>query len=450
MTPTARQTGMAIALAAILVAFLAWQYHEFGHERQRARANLLGQSEVLRHALLGGVRAYRRLGRVFEDQMQALLDELVTTPGVVAAEVSDEQQGVLLRAGQTDELAPSKESPLWLPAGLQTSEATDLPVLPPGRGRGGGGGGGGGGPGWLRDDASQESDVRLRLTLLMDRSAMDGAIRSAAVMRLTVSLVGAAALAAATLAWLATVRAIQAHAQTRLLQAEAERLEELNVAASGLAHETRNPLNVIRGNLQRLLKKGDAERSDLSAVPLLIEECDRVTARINQFLTYARPQSARMTTVIVEPLIEELRTLLQGDLEAKQLTLRLQTEAPTIALRADPNLLRQVLFNLLQNAIAFSPAESAVVVHIRRRQADRVAIEVADQGPGVAPERVARLFTPYNSTRSDGAGLGLAIVKRLAAEQGWTVRYEDRPQGEDGPAGGASFVMEGIRVATDP
>ncbi len=386
--------------------------------------------------------------------MQAVLDELTTTPGVVAVALSDEQQGLLLSAGQTDTLAPSADSPLWQPAGLQTSEAVDLPVMPPGRGRGGGGGGGGGGgPAWLRDDASQESDVRLRLTLLMDRSAMDAAVRTAAVLRITVALAGAAALAAATLAWLAAIRAVKAQAEARVLQLETERLEELSHAASGLAHETRNPLNVIRGNLQRLLKQGgsasgDSANSNLRAVPLLIEECDRVTARINQFLTYARQQTARMINVCVEPLIDELRSLLQGDLEAKQLVLQLEAAEPSLAIQADPNLLRQVLFNLLQNAIAFSPPGAAIVVRVLRRQADHVSIQVVDQGPGVPPERVARLFTPYNTTRSDGAGLGLAIVKRLAAEQGWTVRYEDRPDEEDQSKGGACFVIEGICVAT--
>lgn len=273
---------------------------------------------------------------------------------------------------------------------------------------------------------------------------MNAVIRSAAQLRITVVLAGAAVLAAVGFAYGATIRAIQARAQAETLRMETERLEELSQAASGLAHETRNPLGVIRGGLQKMLRNGGGGHSDgeRSRLNLLVEECDRVTSRINQFLAYARPQSAELDQVNLVPILRELQALMEPELEAKQLSLQLPAESDCEAIIADASLLRQMLFNLLQNAIAFSPPGKPIEVHFVKRHADGAELRVSDRGPGVAKDHVGRLFSPYFTTRVDGAGLGLAIVKRLAKEQGWSVHYEDQTNG------GAVFTIEGIRVAS--
>ena len=428
---------VVVALVIAWLAFDVWQYHEFRQQRERERADLVGQSEVLRQALLGGVRARRRLGRGFEELMQAVLDEVTSTPGVLAIRLDGDDDALSLKAGRADLLAMSDESPLWLPQGLQTTAQCDVRLLASGQGMGGGG------PVWMRDPAEIGEPVRLQISLLMDRSATDQAIRGAAQLRLMVAGTGAALLAAVALAWLAAVRAIQVRAQNELLQSEKQRLEELSQAASGLAHETRNPLGVIRGGLQSILIHGQRASGDdqASKLQLLLEECDRVTSRINQFLAYARPQAASLEAVDTQALFAELQVLLQPDLEAKQLQLQVRADAACGVVLADANLLRQILFNLVQNAIAFSPAGEAIDVQMVKRQAGTVTIQVADRGSGVPAEEVGRLFSPYFTTRADGAGLGLAIVKRLALEQNWTVGYMDRSDG------GSMFLIEGVRVA---
>ena len=94
-----------------------------------------------------------------------------------------------------------------------------------------------------------------------------------------------------------------------------------------------------------------------------------------------------------------------------------------------------MLFNLLQNAIQFSPEHGAVDVGVSLHNgAGR--IEVADRGPGVGPDAVEAIFTPYYTTRSGGTGLGLAIVRRIAAAHGWRVEYHARP------GGGAVFRLD--------
>lgn len=438
MHPVVRKAAVVAALLVAWLAFAFWQHHEYGHERDRIRADLVRQSEVLRQAFLGGARAHRRLGRVFEEQMQAVMDEITGTSGVLAVRMRDQGGWLSIAAGETNLLEATDESPQWLPQGLQTSEQVELLMMPRGQGQGAGG------PSWSRDLEAEGEPLKLRLTLLLDRTAADAAIQSAGRQRLAMVLAGGVVLVALGLAWAAMMRTVEARSQSQLLQAEKQRLENLSQAASGLAHETRNPLGVIRAGLQKLMLNGSnaSAAEGHSRLRLLVEECDRVTARINQFLAYARPRTAELRSTRVAPLVEELTVLLQPDLDGAEVQLQSHIEAGCETIMADANLLRQVLFNLLQNAIAFSPRAATVELQFEKVSAGAAVVSVADRGPGVSAEMADQLFAPYVTTRQDGAGLGLAIVSQLSKQQGWTVQYQGRP------SGGACFLIEGIRVAT--
>jgi two-component system sensor histidine kinase HydH len=182
------------------------------------------------------------------------------------------------------------------------------------------------------------------------------------------------------------------------------------------------------------MEDGQRERHTRS----VIEECDRVTARINQFLTFARPCAPEFTDVNPREVIDELANVLQPDLEAKGLSFECDDKIAVPSIRADRELFRQALFNLLQNAIQFSPSGDIVRIAIRRLSSGTYRLEVADRGPGVAEDAVDSLFTPYFTTRPDGTGLGLAIVGRIAAAHGWEADYDPRP------GGGAVFSLGGI------
>jgi signal transduction histidine kinase len=99
---------------------------------------------------------------------------------------------------------------------------------------------------------------------------------------------------------------------------------------------------------------------------------------------------------------------------------------------------RQALFNLISNAIQFAPRKGVVEIAIHNDQDGVGRIEVADRGPGVPPEVVDMLFSPYFTTRSDGTGLGLAIVRRIATAHGWETGYTPRP------GGGSIFWLDQI------
>ena len=173
-----------------------------------------------------------------------------------------------------------------------------------------------------------------------------------------------------------------------------------------------------------------------------MEECDRVTARINQFLAFARPREPQFTVIAVEAMCRELSMILQPDLESAHLTLTWAIAPKTHHLQGDYELLRQALFNLVQNAIEFSPADQPVELLVQQQPNNMVSIKVADRGPGVAEDAVESLFTPYFTTRANGTGLGLAIVRHIATLHGWRTSYQPR----DG--GGAVFELSGIHVAS--
>ena len=443
----------------------AWQYHEFCHEREAAQETLRRQAESVTNALVSGIRSHRRLGPFFEEQVQDVLAELVKSPGVLAAGIASPQGRLLLSAGRIDELQPAASRAAgesWEPAGYRFVTMFRLPAEVVGGGADGGRGGGyGGGRGRGQGSRWQEepeaggpfvAGEQYAACLFLDRTRADEQCRRAAWSRITVAIAGSLLLLCVALVWRATVRLAAAKG---VLEAEARHLRELNQAAAGLAHETRNPLGLIRGWAQRLAEeKRDAEEEgggspsceasagafrQMAPDPFfLVEECDRVTARINQFLAFARPSEPQLEAVDPGAVIAELAVLLEPDLDAKRLVLQRSLPARAEPIAADREMFRQALFNLIQNAVQWSPEGGTVDLVWQRGHGGQWRIEVADRGPGVPAEAASRLFSPYFTTRATGTGLGLAIVRRLATAHGWEVGYTPRS------GGGAVFWLDGI------
>jgi signal transduction histidine kinase len=402
------------------------------------------------NAVVGGIRSHRRLGPFFEEQIQGVLDELVKSKDVLAAAVIASEGQLLLAARRTDLLdlaTPIAPCESWQPAGFRLVKEIHLVPEPcgPGGGRGGGagrrGGRGRGRGGSVPDEEPAvgpfSSGGDFGVALLLDRTGADAQLRRAAWSRLSVAGAGGLVLLCVGVVWRATVRLAAARGT---LKAETRHLQELNRAAAGLAHETRNPLGLIRGWTQRLAESGLGTPEEQQQAQAIVEECDRVTARINQFLTFARPNQAHIEAIDLEAVLTELGVLLEPDFSARQLTFRTAVPPSGQTVRADREMLRQALFNAIQNAVQWSPEGGTVEVHVRCGHHDRCRIEVADRGPGVPPAAISSLFTPYFTTRVDGTGLGLAIIRRIAAAHGWEAGYTPRP------GGGSVFWLEGIQV----
>lgn len=284
---------------------------------------------------------------------------------------------------------------------------------------------------WLFDDAQEESrspsDGLFDATLVLDRGSFDALCRIARRECAWAIIGGAVVMLCVAAAWASTVRLVEARGRAEVLELEARHLRELSQAATGLAHETRNSLGLVRGWTQQLSQSGLKSPEDREHARAVVEECDRITARINQFLAYAKPCQPSLEAVRAAAVVDELAILLQPDLEARQV--KLDTKIDDITVRGDREMFRAALFNLLQNAISFSPQGQTVEISGRTRQDGGWLVEVSDRGPGVSAEHVDSLFMPYFTTRADGTGLGLAIVSRIAVAHGWKVEYHARPDG---------------------
>ena len=446
-----------VGLLLAWVALAAWQRHEYEHERDLARQTLLRPAESLGIALVGGIRSHRRVGRFFEAQLQGTLDELVRSEDILAVAVASQQGRIILSAGRAELLEPVATAPgdSWEEDGLhyvaEFRLAPDAGGGPHGEGPHGGGPGGrgpGGGRGWGRGaqrDAAEETAAGpfsaggdFLAALVLDRTRADAQIRKAAWLRGWLVAAGGVALLCVALVGLAMFRLVQARGRAQVLEAEARHLRELSQAAAGLAHETRNPLGLVRGWTQRLARSELKSAEARQQAQAVVEECDRVTARINQFLAFARPCEPAPEAVALGPLVAELTALLEPDLSAKELRLEYAGSERMPGVRADREMLRQALFNLVQNAIQFSPEKGTVEISARSGHDGRARLEVADRGPGVAAEAVESLFTPYFTTRPGGTGLGLAIVRRIAAAHGWRAGYWPRP------GGGSIFWLDAV------
>ena len=218
--------------------------------------------------------------------------------------------------------------------------------------------------------------------------------------------------------------------QIRLIRASElnSHLKELNLAAAGLAHETRNPLNLIRGMAQMISRLPDASPEVRAQSKTIVDETDKVTAQLTEFINYSRPREVRRTKIALTAAAGEIVRTLNFDIEEKKL--RVETGGDPLAIEADEQLLRQVLFNLLINAIQAVGEGGQIKIEVRRASATEALVEIRDDGHGVPPENRQEIFKPYFTTHQKGTGLGLAVVSQIVLAHGWEIQcLPNEPKG---------------------
>ena len=244
----------------------------------------------------------------------------------------------------------------------------------------------------------------------------------------------------AALAWRNMGRT--AELQIRLVRASElnSHLKEMNLTAAGLAHETRNPLNIIRGQAQMLSRLPDVSPEARNQAKTIVDEADKVTAQLTEFINYSRPREVRRTRIALVPAASEIIRTLNFDIEEKKL--RVEAGGDPLTVEADEQLVRQVLFNLIINAIQAAGPGGNINVEVRRTSPTEAVLEVRDVGPGVAPENRQEIFKPYFTTHQKGTGLGLAVVSQIVLAHGWEIEcIPNEPRG-------ALFRITHIKIAT--
>lgn len=432
-----RRVAGLVFLVLLWLMFAIWQRAEHVHQCKLIHETLSSQGEALSSAVRSGILSHRWFGPFVQQQLPGTLETLARSTNVLAiAVVVNNETDRPFYAGEIDQVA------FDLAAGEHVRGDTlqvvdmftmqnDLPPMHtgyPGR------------PPLADDDLSGPID-RFTTIVVLDRSRTIAQALLEARNRLMMFALGTLLLVSAGAVFRITVRLAESEGTAQLLTAETRHLRELGQAAAGLAHETRNPLGLIRGWTQRLVDAGLPTADQREQAEAVLEECDRVTARINQFLAFARQSDVKLEHVVVRDLVDELQLLLQSDLDAKSLQLTQVGCESGQAIYADRDQFRQVLFNLLQNAIAFAPQRSTIKLSLIKTHGDRFRIEVADQGPGAPEDIIDSLFEPYVTRRPGGTGLGLSIVRRVAVAHHWEVGYDL------GTGGGSVFWIDEIRSA---
>jgi signal transduction histidine kinase len=214
---------------------------------------------------------------------------------------------------------------------------------------------------------------------------------------------------------------------------DTERLAAIGQLSSVIAHEIRNPLGLIdlyakltEERLQNLSLGEDAQQKEqlLKNLSLIRQATGSLETILSELTDYSRPLQLRVQPVDIAALVSEVCDFYQPSYAQKRVNLVWSpgNSAETEILALDGDKIRQALINLLKNALEASSEGSTVSISIACRQNDsQLYIKVADEGVGIRPENVQKLFTPYFSTKGGGTGLGLAHSRKILQAHGGSV-----------------------------
>jgi signal transduction histidine kinase len=496
MELTRRSALVYAILAAIWLVVLAWQFQEHRRVTEAAKADLRSRSKDIAKTVSAFIRGSRFRGVMLQERLEPALNELVNgrTNELTS---SSELMGIKLFNAVGDSVASAgipidldqKElvqegerwgrrsvvlvNPVNLGASLNEGSTNPTVVISRHDLRQGESGGPGpapppnfeGGPPrldgppedreqrrrdgegrprrppWWRGMEEKEKEKRSLhgLVMVMSTGSLQALItrdlwlRSIIVFMATISVIGSG------VAWRNLVKSSELQIRLVRVSEMNTHLKEMNLAAAGLAHETRNPLNIIRGLAQMISRREDAPPEVREKTRGIIAETDKVTAQLNEFINYSRPREVHRSNLALSSIINEVVRALTFDLEEKQVKLDVKGEVLTI--EADEQLLRQALFNLILNAIQAVDGDGHIEVFTQKRNGAEGILEVRDNGPGVPSGQREEIFKPYFTMQKHGTGLGLAVVQQIVLAHDWEIQcLQNEPRG-------AVFRISHLKVA---
>jgi two-component system, NtrC family, sensor histidine kinase HydH len=230
-----------------------------------------------------------------------------------------------------------------------------------------------------------------------------------------------------------------------------ERLTAAGQLSASLAHEIRNPLASISG-ATGILARGQASPSDRAeCLDILAKESQRLNKLLTNFLDFARPRLPRMQPTEPAEIIHSVAMLAQHSAAQQHVTVEVLSEERDRDIECDPEQIKQLLLNLILNAVQAS-AEGGRVTIRSFFSADALCVEVSDNGSGIAAEERDKIFDPFFTTKENGTGLGLAIAANIAAQHGGTLTC--RPNSDRGttfrlelPAPAAHVTLKKTKAA---
>ena len=247
--------------------------------------------------------------------------------------------------------------------------------------------------------------------------------------------------------------------QLRKLQTQiktSEKMATIGELAAGIAHEIRNPLGAMKGFAEILQKKLEGRPVEKEMVADIASEIEILNKIVTNFLVFAKPTSVEEQEADLGEAIQGLRPLIEKEAEQKKIRV-VFNKKKKVTLQLDIEQFRRALLNLALNAIQASPKNSEVVIGMDGFNRSKLlsflkekgfpemqpieaedhwaGVWVMDEGPGIAPENLQKLFTPFFTTKTEGFGLGLSITRKIVESLRGSISVVNRPEG------GAMFLI---------
>ncbi len=224
----------------------------------------------------------------------------------------------------------------------------------------------------------------------------------------------------------------------RQLVADRESLSAFGRIAAGIAHEVKNPLGGIRGAAEILsARSSDAKSRD--AAELIVREVERIAGLVDDLMVFTRGEDVRFVPLNIHRVLDGVIDLLAMDPIGSGVAVKREFDPSLPELMGDADRLTQVFHNIVRNALeAMDGCGGELVIKTRMAFDPRVGtepdgsapalfVEIADTGPGIEPEVLEKIATPFFTTRSGGTGLGLAVSRHWVARHGGSLRIESQP-----------------------
>lgn len=283
-----------------------------------------------------------------------------------------------------------------------------------------------------RQPSQDMSGIDLLIFVGMDMAPMERAkaadIRNSVVLSVVLFTLGLGGIMA--IFWSQSIKSYKER-----LKLQTEKLEAVESLAAGVAHEVRNPLSSIKGYATYFGSKFSPDSEDSRSAGIMASEVERLNRVISELVDLARPYEIKPRPTDLNELVDRSLRLVAPDAEHNKVEIVFKPHPNLPKAHVDPDRITQTLLNMHLNAIQAMPEGGTLTVGTTPGH-KRLAVEIADTGPGMEKKELGKIFDPYYTTKADGSGLGLSIVRKVVEA------HDGNVNAISAPGDGTRFIIK--------
>jgi PAS domain S-box-containing protein len=204
---------------------------------------------------------------------------------------------------------------------------------------------------------------------------------------------------------------------------ESERLATIGQGVSYISHEIKNPLMLIGGFAQQVLRKISQNGKNKEKLEIIIKEVARLEEFLSEVTDITKPSQPKKIMTNINSVVEEVSAFLHEELRVRHVVFQTSLDPQIPEISVDPKQMRQVLINVMKNAMEAMPEGGRLSI-TTQLQEDRVKVRIIDTGQGIMPEELKSIFDPFVTTKAKGTGLGLAISRKIVEDHEGLISLE--------------------------